>query len=294
MSAGEQVERFSARLLGRLRPHVRVLGDGDRQPLMQLCRRDPVAHVFVIERLLSGVPLGRGGQLWGWFEDGDLVSACWSGANLVVVEATPAAVAAFADKAAAEGRRCLSMFGPADQTLALWQRLSTVWDKPREVRANQPLMLAERPSRAQRDPLVRLATPADLDALIPSCVAMFTEEVGYSPVGGDGGWSYRARVEFLVRNGRSFVHFDHTQRQVVFKAEIGALSDTVAQIQGVFVNPEHRGRGLAAAGMAAVIEHTRRRVPQVSLYVNDFNTRALAAYERVGFRQVGRFATVLF
>jgi predicted GNAT family acetyltransferase len=32
----------------------------------------------------------------------------------------------------------------------------------------------------------------------------------------------------------------------------------------------------------------------VSLYVNDFNAPALATYRRVGFRQVGTFASVLF
>ena len=32
----------------------------------------------------------------------------------------------------------------------------------------------------------------------------------------------------------------------------------------------------------------------MSLYVNDFNTRAIRAYERVGFTTVGAFATVLF
>jgi predicted GNAT family acetyltransferase len=32
----------------------------------------------------------------------------------------------------------------------------------------------------------------------------------------------------------------------------------------------------------------------VSLYVNAYNLPALAAYRRVGFRQVGTFATVLF
>jgi predicted GNAT family acetyltransferase len=32
----------------------------------------------------------------------------------------------------------------------------------------------------------------------------------------------------------------------------------------------------------------------VSLYVNDFNTAARAAYRRVGFRDVGLYASVLF
>ena len=47
--------------------------------------------------------------------------------------------------------------------------------------------------------------------------------------------------------------------------------------------------------LAAVVEATRRQVaPVVSLYVNHYNKRALAAYRAVGFRQEGTFATVLF
>jgi len=47
--------------------------------------------------------------------------------------------------------------------------------------------------------------------------------------------------------------------------------------------------------MAAVVQIVRSRfAPAVSLYVNDFNVRAVRTYERVGFRQVGTFATVLF
>ena len=48
------------------------------------------------------------------------------------------------------------------------------------------------------------------------------------------------------------------------------------------------------AGMAAVVEQARGSIaPVVSLYVNDFNAAARAVYERVGFRRVGTFATVL-
>jgi hypothetical protein len=34
--------------------------------------------------------------------------------------------------------------------------------------------------------------------------------------------------------------------------------------------------------------------PTVSLYVNDFNTEAIALYERIGFTRVGELATYLF
>jgi uncharacterized protein len=81
----------------------------------------------------------------------------------------------------------------------------------------------------------------------------------------------------------------------VFKAEIGAVSRTVCQIQGVWVDPTHRGRGIGTAGTAAVVEYARTAIaPVVSLYVNDYNAAARAAYARVGFREVGHFASVLF
>jgi predicted GNAT family acetyltransferase len=44
-----------------------------------------------------------------------------------------------------------------------------------------------------------------------------------------------------------------------------------------------------------VIEATQATLaPTVSLYVNDFNAPAIAAYDAVGFERVGMFATVMF
>ena len=44
--------------------------------------------------------------------------------------------------------------------------------------------------------------------------------------------------------------------------------------------------------MAAVVELARQTAPTVSLYVNDFNHPAVATYRRVGFVDVGEFATI--
>jgi hypothetical protein len=47
--------------------------------------------------------------------------------------------------------------------------------------------------------------------------------------------------------------------------------------------------------MATVVNESRRSIsPVVSLYVNDFNAPARAAYLRAGFREVGEFMSVLF
>jgi hypothetical protein len=121
---------------------------------------------------------------------------------------------------------------------------------------------------------------------------MFTEEVGISPLGADGGASYRSRIAELVAAGRAFARIQ--DGRVVFKAELGSVSSAACQVQGVWVPPDLRGRGLAAPGMAAVAELAREAAPVVSLYVNDFNRAARATYRRVGFADVGQFMSVLF
>ena len=288
------------------RSPLRVLGDADRADVLALCAQDPVANVFVSSRVSQvGVdPARLGGQLWGWYPEGRLTAACWEGANLVPVLSRRGdggsdadALDAFATRARRHGRRCSSLVGPADAVLGLWARLEEVWGPARDVRPDQPLMAIRGLPHVEPDPAVRLATPADLDVLVPACVAMFTEEVGYSPTAGDGGATYRRRVQELVGAGRSFVRIEEVSGspQVVFKAELGAVSPGVAQVQGVWVHPERRGQGLAEPGMAAVVVGAQAAgYGVVSLYVNDFNTRAVRAYASVGFEQVGTFATVLF
>ena len=79
----------------------------------------------------------------------------------------------------------------------------------------------------------------------------------------------------------------------MFKAEVGSQSPAVGQIQGVWVHPDWRGRGLGTAGTATLAAAVVRSGRIASLYVNDFNTVARATYDRIGFAEVGTFATVL-
>ena len=122
---------------------------------------------------------------------------------------------------------------------------------------------------------------------------MFEEELGFSPFL-NGAAQYRDRVQRLVEAGRVFVDPGEGPGPLRFKADLGVVSSRCAQVQGVWMHPDHRGRGLAAPAMAAVVERARRHAPTVSLYVNSYNTPALRTYRRVGFERVGTFATVLY
>ncbi len=236
---------------------------------------------------------GQGGARSAFDSELELESLCWLGNNLIPVNATPSAVAAFADLAGLNPRSCSSIVGTADAVLDLWSRLAPAWGRARDVRRCQPLLATGTPARVAPDPAVRLVREHEIDALYPAAVAMYTEEVGVSPTVDGGDRAYRERVADLVRGRRAYARF--IDGRAVFKAELAVVTPHTAQVQGVWVAPEWRGRGLATHGMAAVVHDAlRRAAPTVSLYVNDYNVPARTAYARCGFRQVGTFATVLF
>jgi predicted GNAT family acetyltransferase len=274
---------------------LRLLTDHDRDEVLALCDRDPITNVFVASRVRAATidPVRLGGQLWGYTDGGELAALCYSGANLVPVEAGPDAIEAFAHRARMQGRRCSSIVGPAAAVGRLWSLLAPSWGAPRDVRPVQPVMAISGPSPVEADPMVRAVRPGELDVVLPSCIAMFTEEVGVSPIGPDGGAAYRARMADLISNGRSLARIEPGGK-VVFKAEIGAVTPRACQVQGVWVPPEARGLGHASRGMAAVVQAALRIAPVVSLYVNDYNLPARGAYRRAGFTDVGTFMSVLF
>lgn len=275
---------------------TRALDPQDLDDALALLHREPVNNAFVTARVhTSGLdPWRLGGEMWGWYQDGRLESLCYAGANLVPVCAGPDAIRAFAERARRQGRRCSSVVGPAQPTAALWSLLEPHWGPAREIRPHQPLMVTSSlSSQVAPDPYVRRIRKDEMDLVMPACVAMFTEEVGVSPLAGDGGLVYQSRVAELVGAGRSFARVENGR--VIFKAEIGAVTPQACQIQGVWVAPDRRGEGLSEAGMAAVLRYALTEIaPVASLYVNDFNTAARAAYRRVGFREVGAFMSVLF
>jgi predicted GNAT family acetyltransferase len=274
---------------------VRAIDAQSISQLQSLISQDPIRHCLLAARVESGSGGYRTSfsDLLGYFDDGKLKSALLCGANVVPVNTSLIARQEFAGVLSRSGRRSSSIVGPASEVLDLWSRLSPSWGSAREVREDQPVLAMREQSGIRSDDEVRYSTLADLDELVPACVAMFTEEVGVSPNLGGGASAYRNRVSELVSARRSFVRY--LGDELVFKAEIGTVGSEVAQVQGVWVKPEHRGKGISVPAMAAVVKHVLADIaPVVSLYVNNYNAPALATYRNVGFEQVDTFATVLF
>jgi len=275
---------------------IRALDAHSIDLVRNLIEQDPVRHCFLAARLEQtkqsrfrpSYP-----DLLGYFDDGNLKSVLMTGANIVPVNTSLIARQEFATVLNRSGRRSSSIVGPAEEVLDLWSRVSATCGPAREVRSNQPVLSMRSNSSVEIDHDVRYSNLSDLEDLVPACIAMFTEEVGISPTINGGGNAYRNRISELVSSRRSFVKY--LGSELVFKAEIGTVGAGVAQIQGVWVKPEYRGKGISVSAMAAVVKLVLADVaPVVSLYVNDYNEVALKTYRSVGFEQVDTFATVLF
>jgi uncharacterized protein len=276
-------------------PGLRVLGPSDLPRVQALLERDPVTNVFVDYRVrMTGLdPRWLGGEMWGYVEDGELVSLCHAAANLVPVEATERALEVFSARALARGRTCSSIVGQQQQVADFWRTVEPWWGPARLVRDAQPFMTLSGPPAVEADPGVRRVRLEEFDLLYPACVDMFTEEVGVSPEAGGGRDLYQTRVRQLIAKGLAYARIE--DGEVLFKAEVGAVTPHACQVQGVWVPPSRRGEGLSVPGMAAVAEQALQDVaPVVTLYVNAHNVAARRCYEAVGFAETTRFTTILF
>lgn len=282
---------MSAPPLFRIADERRVSVVRDVADVRQVFAEDPVGTCMVAARVGDhGLdPAVLGGELWT--RGGARDSLCFAGANLIPMRGDRDDVTAFAQKAMSTPRRCSSLVGRAELVLPMWQQLEPVWGLAREVRECQPLLTLNGAPQCPIDPAVRPVRMDELDVYLVAAVEMFIGEVGVDPRLGDGGRGYRRRVAGLIAAGRAWARFDNGE--VVFKAEVGSQTDAVGQIQGVWVHPDWRGRGLGAAGTATLAGAVVRSGRIASLYVNDFNIAARATYHRIGFEESGTYATVL-
>jgi len=175
----------------------------------------------------------------------------------------------------------------------LWRRLAGAGKRAVIDRIEHSLWLrpAELPSFSRvGDLTARPAVPRDLDVLVDAARASLREEGRPDPSLGDPvgfrrwvqGRLPRARV--VEREGR-----------VVFVGYVDVRRPDGWLVQGVYTWPDHRRRGVALAGMAAIVEEAGSRgADHVQLAVVDGNDAAVRLYRRLGFEAFDELRTVLF
>ncbi|GAC1306653.1 MAG: GNAT family N-acetyltransferase [Vulcanimicrobiaceae bacterium] len=260
------------------------------ETLAYLARR-PYDNVY-LAWLIATERAARGDIALWRDASGAVAGACYYGANIVLCAAAPPAIDAFAERSRlARGARMI--VGPAPEVERLWSRARAWFPRPRAIRSAQPLYAVERATLLACDPApgasAARAGAEEVDELARHAARMIAGEIGGDPARVTP--DFRGRCARLVAAGWWWRY--RVAGELAFTCNLGAGTAQTAQIQGVWTPPEMRGAGHATRGLAAICAGMLRDFPTLSLYVNDYNTRAIALYERVGFRRVGEFRTIL-
>lgn len=271
---------------------LRPLGPDDLHDVEALLAERPIENLFLASKIAQfGIDRRRVGRLHGFERDGRLTAVCLDGGTIFPAGFDPDAVPAFV-RAIGPVRQATSILGPCMTALGVYvglvERWPGDWRQVSNVRQRQPLMLLDRPPVVDGDERVRLLTTRDFDSYLAASVHMYTEEIGSSPFKYGSGYERFVKERLKQDDAYGIV----VDGEVVFKADLGPKLYGHTQLQGVWVHPELRGRGLSVPALASMMRQVMERFPLVSLYVNDFNTPAIRAYERLGFVTVGALATV--
>lgn len=233
---------------------------------------------------------GMGEQWWGLYADSGLAGVLLAGALAVPCVPVASELQHFAEPLRRPQVR--TIVGPRAQVaVAAAVRLPDA--VPADYRRHQPVV-SLLPHQLHRfgQAAVRRSTRHDAAVVIASSARMHREEMGVDPMVADPvGW--RLRMRMLQERGWSYVWLQG--EELLFKAELSALADGQAQIQGVFTPPRFRRLGYARAGMSRLCELLfQEGVTRCTLYFNDYNDAARRLYSSLGFVWAGENATAIF
>lgn len=222
--------------------------------------------------------------------DGTVRGVIYYGAQLVVAADDAAALDAFAvETRKYPGLR--SFAGPKRAVDGIWNRVKAWYRAPVLVRERQPLYAIWPQGLGDfEDADVRLARPDETELVAEHSARMILGELGYDPRAQRS--TFLAGVRYAIEAGCWWVWI--VDGQLRFQCNVGAKTPVTTQVQGVWTPAPLRGQGYATRALAATTRRLLEDSPTVSLYVNDFNTNAIALYDRIGFTRVGELATYLF
>jgi GNAT superfamily N-acetyltransferase len=137
---------------------------------------------------------------------------------------------------------------------------------------------------------LRLATPEDLELIVPVHAGLAEAESGVNPLDVDPE-GFRARCLRRIEQGRVWVVVGDGGR-LLFKADVQADTPEVVYVEGVYVNPTERGTGLGRRSMTRLGSELLLRTRRVCLLANEENERSHAFYRNCGYKLRGLYDTI--
>jgi predicted GNAT family acetyltransferase len=192
---------------------------------------------------------------------------------------TDAALEAFAH-AARSCTRIAILAGEQEKLEQFWEHYAAHGQSPRQL-SREFLYVQHDFADMQATGNVRQASMDDVELLLPVYAGMVSEASGVNPLASDP-LGFRLRLVRRIEQGRVLVWIE--QAELLFTASIISDTPTVNYIEGVYVNPAHRGKGYGLRCMSQVSKKLMARTRAICGFVNERNRAAQALYRRAGYQ----------
>jgi predicted GNAT family acetyltransferase len=270
---------------------IRELTRSEEAEVLEFLGARPIHTVFMAglihdNGLLS--PRNRGSFYGARNRGGQLEGVALIGHATFVEVHTESALTAFARVA----RNCQNtslIRGERRVTETFWRYFAEEDESPRLVCAEHLFEISDEVVVETKNDRLRVATMADLESVISINAAMALEEGGTNPMQVDP-TGFRARTIQRIEKERVWVWVE--DHRLIFKADLVSQTPDATYLEGIYVNPEERGKGYGCLCLTQLCAILQQSSKSICLTVNERNQPAVALYNKAGFRQHSNYETI--
>jgi predicted GNAT family acetyltransferase len=181
------------------------------------------------------------------------------------------------------------MMSDGNSIESFWQYYSANKNKPRLV--CEELLFEIKYPVPVREPVtgLRLATEEDLFHVAKAHAEIAFIESGVNPLEKDRE-GFLQRVLRRIKQNRVWVVFD--EDKLVFQAQVAAETSEVRYLEGIYVNPDYRGKGIGANCLSQLSRTLLKEVRYVCLLSNVDFKNAHRAFLKAGFKSRDSCVTI--
>lgn len=136
---------------------------------------------------------------------------------------------------------------------------------------------------------LRQATLADLESVIKVNSELLKAESGSDPLKRDPE-GFRYRTARRIERGRNWIWMENGK--VLFKADIIAETPQVSYLEGIYVDPQERGKGYGSIGLSQLGRILLRRTPSICLTLNASKEKTKNFYGKAGYAVRSYYDTI--
>jgi GNAT superfamily N-acetyltransferase len=136
---------------------------------------------------------------------------------------------------------------------------------------------------------LRLATPADLDLIVPTHALLALADSGEDPLQKDAE-GFRARCLHRIEQQKTWVWIEDDRLK--FKVEVVTDSPEVIYLEGLWVDPQERRKGHGRACLLQLAREFLRRTQTICLLADSKQPGTHAFYRHAGYKRHGVYETI--